>query len=169
MGDIFKDSFIEVELTSPAEFRRYKFIKVCKIIDSKYGYFIHCRRSQKNYYGYLTHFGTRLYLRYELNVETSQFRGIGIKDSCCKLIQCNVYVAEIQPNVYPTLSDRCNSEYLISYMKYQNYKYKIYRCDQKYWEEYCQELNEEINKNKNYPIKKISHMREITDLIVSFL
>lgn len=42
----------------------------------------------------------------------------------------------------------------------------VSRC-KKYWKRYCDELNEDLN--ECIPVKKISHMKEITDLIASFL
>ena len=47
--------------------------------------------------------------------------------------------------------------------------FKLRQKYYKYWKEYCAELNENKNANAIYPIKKISHMREIVDLIESFL
>lgn len=52
-------------------------------------------------------------------------------------------------------------------------EYTIVRC-RKYWKDYCNKLNkdsdEDSDSNEKYiPVKKISHMREITDLIGSFL
>ena len=165
MEYIFKNSFMDMELTFPTEFRKYKFIEVKENFISNCAYFVYCKRTRQNYYAYFweNFYSTNgiMCLRHTINVPP-EFQNILIGQS--DLIQYNVYVAVIQPNAYRKLSYRCNDEYLT----YLYREYKIYKCD-KDWREYCEELNEEINKNNNYPIRKISHMREITDLIGSFL
>ena len=169
MEDIFKNSFIEVELTSPKEFRRYKFIKVSKIVNQNYAYFVHCKRTQNNYYAYLIYFGDNLHLRWESCVESKWKLLSNVQIKQCDLIHYNIYIAVIQRDIYPTLSYRCDFEYLPYAFKELYRKYIIYKYDKYYWKKYCEELDENENKNINYPITKISHMREIVDLIGSFL
>jgi hypothetical protein len=128
-------------------------------------YLLYCKETGKHYWSTLFKIGDgscKLMVFMELLFDESNnfIRHKRIELFCIKRNNFDNYV------IYGTsfMGTLINLKYEVP-QKYNFIRFK------KYWNDYCNELIEdEDNKSKVYfPIKKISHIREITDLIESFI
>lgn len=140
---------------------KFRLIEVKDMFDESIVYFVYNKKSHKHYWAFYNPLNRMLCIWTKIYIDDGTIKSKRLKKrmmvDLSNAIKYNIYAPLlIKFHVYDT------------YMTVLPFNYIIYRCD-KDWKEYCEELNKEINKNKNYFIKKISHMREITDLIGSFL
>ena len=143
----------------------YRLIEVKSNFDESIVYFVYCKKSEKHYWAFYNPIIQQLCIWCKICVDDNKLHYKRLKNMI-RVNLCNITLY----NIYAPLSETRSNIYLTSIP----YNYKIYKCDEA-WRIYNDELNEELDENENknininYPITKISHMREIVDLIASFL
>ena len=164
--NLFENAFLDIEESNykmifenmTSKIQRYRLIEIKENFGGSTLYFLYCKKTNIHFCGSYSILSKKMLVwnqitKYKLVISQNYIR-------------VNLDDMKTQYNVYIPLLEGNNDMILKSNMT--PIIHEITKCD-KDWREYCEELNEEINKNKNYPIRKISHMREITDLIGSFL
>lgn len=118
-------------------------------------YFLHSKISGRYFIGRPIVFNRYLLGFDKMTIKNGEINNEKLPDyfhihASFKNLYHDIYVAELNGSYLNDLGPKC----------------KIINSKQN-WREYHEELNEDSN--ANYPIKKISHLREIVDLIGSFL
>lgn len=165
MENMFEHSYIVSALgplinknlyVNPCKFRM---IEVESNFDESIVYFVYNKKSHKHYWAFYNPLNQMLCIWCKVYIDNSIIKSRRLK---------NIIMVDLRDVIKYIIYAPLSTKVPDFYMTTLPFNYIIYKCD-KDWKEYCEELNEEINKNINYPIKKMSHMREIIDLIGSFL